>query len=74
MSSELLTKRDVMERLRISLQTCDRLRKRGHLPWLNIGSGRKPLVRFRRSDVETFEERVRQSGAGAHPDAAPRLP
>lgn len=70
MTTDLLTKHDVMIRLKVCQRTVDRLRENGLLPWLNIGSGRKPLVRFRLSDVEQFEARSRQSAEQLRTDAA----
>jgi hypothetical protein len=62
MSIDLLTKRNVMARLQISLQTVDRLRKRGLLAWLNVGTGKKPIVRFLPDNVAHFEALARRGG------------
>lgn len=46
----LMTKADLVEKLRISLPTINRLIRSGRLPSVNIGRS----VRFRREDVEQF--------------------
>ena len=67
MSDTLLTKYEVSARLRISQRTLDRLREEGKLPWLAVGTGKKPSVRFRAEDLEEFERQARQAGK-AHVD------
>jgi hypothetical protein len=62
MCPELLTKKEVATRLKICQRTLDRLRETKRLPWLNLGSGAKPLVRFQLSDIEAFETRSLHEG------------
>jgi predicted DNA-binding transcriptional regulator AlpA len=55
----LLTTKDVMETLRISRSTVDRLRRGGHLAWVRVGGG----VRYSQGSVECLLRR------GASPSA-----
>ena len=53
---EMLTKQEVMEFLKISLSTVNRLMREKDIPYHKI----KGNVRFKRSDVERYIEATRQ--------------
>ena len=50
--SELLTKAEVANLLKLSLRSVDRLRKRGDLPALKVLTS----IRFQKKDVEAYLE------------------
>lgn len=53
----MLTKDDVMKMLNVSLSTVNRLMREKDIPFHKI----KGNVRFKRSDVETYLEKVRHT-------------
>jgi NitT/TauT family transport system substrate-binding protein len=55
MEQELLTKRELMEYLRISKGTLDKLMKRRDLPFLKLGK----RVLFRRQEIDAWLEKYR---------------
>jgi predicted DNA-binding transcriptional regulator AlpA len=61
MIDRLLTKNEVAQRWQQSKQTVDRHRRLGQLPWIDLsgGIGVRPVVRFRLSDIEQYEEKMR---------------
>jgi hypothetical protein len=62
MSCELLTKKEVMARLKVCRRTVDRMRKKGQLPYLDLATGRKPLVRFKVADIVALENQAWRTG------------
>lgn len=62
-TESLFSRHDLASRWRCSIRSIDRLRSAGLLPWLDLSGGRKarPIVRFRTSDVNSFEESTRRS-------------
>jgi hypothetical protein len=63
----LLTKKDLAKRWQQTTVTIDRYRKLGSLPWLDLtgGKGIKPIVRFRLSDIEEYEDKLRMHAMGS---------
>jgi hypothetical protein len=57
-----LTRHNLATRWGTSVRTIDRIRQEGSLPWVDISAGRgaRPLVRFRLSDVESYESAMTQ--------------
>lgn len=57
---DLLTRKITAIELEVCERTVDRLRQIGALPWLDLagGRGKKPIVRFRRADVEAMKNRT----------------
>jgi excisionase family DNA binding protein len=59
-AGQLLTWDEVCGRLKISRTTLFELRRQGHLPAVELppagGTGRKPLLRWRESDIDAFIE------------------
>lgn len=54
-SNELMTAPEVAERLRVRRSTVYAAAKRNEIPHIRLWqSGRRALIRFRRSDVEQF--------------------
>ena len=60
-----LTRQQLARRWSVSVRTVDRLRQKGQLPWIDLsgGSGARPVVRFRVSEIEDYESLMSQ---GAH--------
>jgi hypothetical protein len=56
--NELMTRERLGSRWGVHTKTIDRLRKEGRLPWMDLaaGKGSRPIVRFRLSDVEHYEQ------------------
>lgn len=56
--TNFLTRRELAARWGTSLRTINRLRDEMGLPWVDLAQGRrkKPIIRFRASDVAAFEE------------------
>jgi hypothetical protein len=59
---KMLTRHDLAERWSTSIRTIDRRRKFGLIRWIDLSGGRggRPIVRFRLSDVEHYEEKMTQ--------------
>jgi len=57
MQEELLTTAEVAKFLKVSEATVSRLAKRGQLPAIKVGKGRRSFKRFRKSDLEAFLDR-----------------
>ncbi len=54
--ASMLSRKQVAQRLNISVRTLDRHRQAGRIAWINVALGKaKPLVRFRAEDVAAFE-------------------
>jgi excisionase family DNA binding protein len=78
--SDLLTKPEAAEKLRVSPSTVDRLRAQGEIAWVPVGR----QVRFRPEAIDDYIERVerrarsegeeRPSERRARPRPAPPLP
>jgi excisionase family DNA binding protein len=66
MKEALLTTEEVAERYRISVARVAQLVREGRLTCLRMGDGKTGRLRFRRSDIDAFEER---SAAGVPPPA-----
>jgi excisionase family DNA binding protein len=64
-NERLLTASEVAQRLRVSVATVRRLKQRGELSYVRIGTGsaRNVTVRFRKEDVDDFVIRSRFSAA-----------
>jgi hypothetical protein len=58
-----LTRRDLAARWGTSIRTIDRLRGLGKIPWIDLsgGQGKRPIVRFKLSDILKYETAVTQS-------------
>lgn len=54
MTDRLLTQREVAERLRLTVEAVRRMRYRGVLPYVRLGT---KTVRVRESDLEQFIEK-----------------
>jgi excisionase family DNA binding protein len=59
MKQDLLTKEEVMEYLRISLTTLDRLMKSHEIPFHKMKEGRRGHVLFRQADIDAWLESKR---------------
>lgn len=57
---KLLTRQELAERWATSIRTIDRRRKFGLIRWVDLsgGVGSRPMVRFRLSDVEHYENQM----------------
>jgi hypothetical protein len=51
------TREQLARRWSVSVRTIDRLRQRGQLPWIDLsgGTGARPVVRFKLSEIEDYE-------------------
>jgi len=63
---EFLTRENLAERWKTTIRTVDRRRKLGLLPWHDLagGRGKRPQVRFKIEDIETYEQQMRQDPSG----------
>jgi hypothetical protein len=61
-----LTREALSKRWGITTRTIDRQRILGLLPWrdLSNGIGKRPIVRFKLSDIEEYEKKVLQTPHG----------
>lgn len=59
---KLLTRHELSERWGISIGTIDRQRKLGLIQWIDLagGKGSRPIVRFKLSEIEHYEEKMAQ--------------
>lgn len=59
---KLFNRKDLAERWGTSVRTIDRKRQDGLIRWIDLagGRGRRPLVRFKLSDIEAYEEQMAQ--------------
>ena len=57
---ELMTREDLAARWKTSVRTIDRRRELGLVPWMDLAGGRgnRPCVRFKLSDIESYEEQM----------------
>jgi hypothetical protein len=53
----MLTRKELAQRWKTTNRTIDRRRALGLLPWVDLarGTGKRPQIRFRIRDVETYE-------------------
>jgi hypothetical protein len=56
---KLITRDELATRWSLSKRTIDRLREYGIIPWTDLskGIGKRPIVRFRLYDIESYEEK-----------------
>jgi hypothetical protein len=57
----MLTRHDLAKRWQTTPRTIDRRRVMGLLPWIDLarGTGKRPQIRFKIEDVETYERQAR---------------
>jgi hypothetical protein len=58
-----LSREDLSKRWALTTRTIDRQRNIGLLPWCDLsnGVGKRPIVRFKLSDIEEYERKVLQA-------------
>jgi hypothetical protein len=61
-SPKMLTRLDLAKRWATTPRTVDRRRRDGLIAWIDLaaGTGKRPQVRFRLEDVESYEQKFLQ--------------
>lgn len=56
----LMTEKEACEYLHIGRSTLNRRRLAGDVRWLNLGQGKKCVIRFRKRDLDEYLEKCTQ--------------